>query len=367
MRSLIFAYLLCILPCLCIAQNSKGDKPIISDQDVPLKDQLIADDLIVQSSECVGIDCVNGETFGFDIQRYKENNLRVHFDDTSNSASFPSNDWRIVINDSGNSGDNYFAVEDATAGMIPFRLDAGAPTHSLYMANNGDIGLGTFTPVIDLHITDGNTPGIRIEQDGTGGYTPQIFDIRVNETHFVIKDVTGGNLQSFQILPGAPDDGLVVAPLGVGINTNAPVCALDVIGDVSVSGSIMDMSDARLKVNISSIVHAMDLINALDGKSYIFDKASFPNSSLPDGKQFGLLAQDVEKVMAELVKDNYRSIEDATGKEESYKALDYQGLIPVLVNALKEQDEKISNFEAKQLEMEKQLNEMAELLKELKK
>ena len=56
--------------------------------------QTIATDLIVQGSECVGFDCVSSESFGFDTQRYKENNLRIHFNDTSSSASFPSNDWR---------------------------------------------------------------------------------------------------------------------------------------------------------------------------------------------------------------------------------------------------------------------------------
>ena len=48
------------------------------------------DDVIIGFSLCVGNDCVNGESFGFDTMRLKENNLRIHFDDTSTSASFPS-------------------------------------------------------------------------------------------------------------------------------------------------------------------------------------------------------------------------------------------------------------------------------------
>jgi len=39
-------------------------------------DQVIADDLIVQGSTCVGLDCVNNESFGFDTLRLKENNTR---------------------------------------------------------------------------------------------------------------------------------------------------------------------------------------------------------------------------------------------------------------------------------------------------
>ncbi|NIM12421.1 MAG: hypothetical protein GTO45_09930, partial [Candidatus Aminicenantes bacterium] len=64
------------------------------------QDQVILDDLIVDGSICVGFDCVNGESFGFDTIRLKENNLRIRFVDTSSTASFPSNDWQITANDS---------------------------------------------------------------------------------------------------------------------------------------------------------------------------------------------------------------------------------------------------------------------------
>lgn len=88
-------------------------------------DQVIADDLIVQGSICTGFDCVNNESFGFDTVRLKENNLRINFDDTSVGA-FPSNDWRIVVNDSSSGGQSYFAIEDATAGQTLFRICAVA-------------------------------------------------------------------------------------------------------------------------------------------------------------------------------------------------------------------------------------------------
>ena len=56
-------------------------------------DEVIPDDLIVQGSHCVGLDCVNNESFGFDTLRLKENNTRIKFDDTSTAAGFPANDW----------------------------------------------------------------------------------------------------------------------------------------------------------------------------------------------------------------------------------------------------------------------------------
>jgi len=124
-------------------------------------DQVFADDVIVQGSLCAGLDCTNGESFGFDTIRMKENNLRLHFDDTSASASFPANDWRIVANDTSNGGANYLAFEDSTAGRVPFRVEAGAPVNTLVAEADGDIGIKTLDPVVDLHIVEGNTPTVR--------------------------------------------------------------------------------------------------------------------------------------------------------------------------------------------------------------
>ncbi|MDH3745967.1 MAG: hypothetical protein OES47_12775, partial [Acidobacteriota bacterium] len=75
-------------------------------------DQVILDDLIVDGSACIGQDCVNGESFGFDTIRIKENNLRIKAQDTSSSASFPTRDWQITFNDSSNGGQNKFSIDD---------------------------------------------------------------------------------------------------------------------------------------------------------------------------------------------------------------------------------------------------------------
>ena len=72
-----------------------------------MPDDVIPDDLIVQGSACVGLDCVNGEVFGFDTIRMKENNTRIQFDDTSTSAGFPTNNWQIRANSSGSGGGSF--------------------------------------------------------------------------------------------------------------------------------------------------------------------------------------------------------------------------------------------------------------------
>ncbi len=183
-------------------------------------DQVFNDDVIVGFSLCVGNDCVNGESFGFDTIRLKENNLRIKFQDTSTSASFPSNDWQITINDSSNGGANYFRIEDIDGGRQPFTIEASAPSHSLYVDDGGRIGVGTNTPVVEVHVKDGDTPTVRLEQDGSSGFTPQTWDLAGNEANFFLRDVTNGSKLPFKVRPNAPTDSIDVRTNGVSIGTS---------------------------------------------------------------------------------------------------------------------------------------------------
>ena len=194
-----------------------------------MADQVILDDLIVDGSGCVGFDCVNGESFGFDTFRLKENNLRIHFEDTSSTGSFPSNDWRIVINDSSNGGANYFAIQDATNSRTPFTIEANAPANALYVEDYGRIGLGTAIPYVELHIVDGDSPTVRLDQDGSSGWAPQKWDVCGNETNFFIRDVTNGSKLCFRIQPDTPSNTLCMRSTGnVGIGTWSPDANLHV-------------------------------------------------------------------------------------------------------------------------------------------
>ena len=94
--------------------------------------------------------------------------------------------------------------------------------------------------------------------------------------------------------------------------------------DLTVSGDVVVSSDARLKANIVSLGATLAKLLLIDGKSYTMKK---------DGKQkIGVLAQDIQKVFPELVSTDDRDM----------LAVNYQGLVPVLINALKEQDAKMN-------------------------
>ncbi|MEK6406000.1 MAG: hypothetical protein AABN34_03450 [Acidobacteriota bacterium] len=189
---------------------------------VTILDVVHADDVIIQGSACVGIDCVNGEAFGFDTIRLKENNLRIKFEDTSVGA-FPSTDWQLTANDSASGGANKFSIEDVTAARVPFTITGGAPTNSLFVSTTGRVGLRTATPGLDLHISTGDTPAHRLEQTNASGFTAQTWDVAGNEANFFVRDVTGGSRLPFRIRPGAPTSSIDISASGnVGIGTASP-------------------------------------------------------------------------------------------------------------------------------------------------
>jgi len=59
---------------------------------------------------------------------------------------------------------------------------------------------------------------------------------------------------------------------------------------------------------------------------------------LADGKQYGLIAQEVEDVLPELVKSM------KVGDDQEYKSVNYNALIPILIEAIKEQHEEIEKL-----------------------
>jgi hypothetical protein len=210
-----------------------------------MPDQVIADDLIVQGSACVGLDCVNNESFGFDTIRMKENNTRISFVDTSTGTGFPTNDWTIRANSNLSGGASFLAFVDRGAnspgdesGTIVFEVDAGAPANALKVDSIGRVGLRTATPVLDLHVNTGNTPAMRYEQNSSGGFTAQTWDVGANEANFFVRDVTGGSRLPFRVRPGAPTSSIDIGSTGnVGVGTASPGDKLSIEG--SVSGGIV--------------------------------------------------------------------------------------------------------------------------------
>ncbi len=262
-----------------VADGSIATPNLIENLD---KAQTFATDLIVQGSGCIGFDCSSSESFGSDTLRLKENNLRIHFDDTSSSASFPGNDWRIIANDSDNGGANYFAVEDATAGRQVFKVEAGAIVNALYVDAEGDVGVGTASPVVEVHAVDGNTPTFRLEQDGSSGFTPQTWDLAGNETNFFIRDVTNASKLPFRIEPGTGDNAIYIDSTGkIGFGTNSPAAGLDVRGTNAVALALTrDSGTIRFTLTDTANSSTWQLGNEASGSEFRISKDGTGNTEL---------------------------------------------------------------------------------------
>jgi hypothetical protein len=111
--------------------------------------------------------------------------------------------------------------------------------------------------------------------------------------------------------------------IGNGTNSANRSDALTVLfdGTTTIAGDLSINSDARLKANIISLGSTLAKLLQIDGKSYTMKKDE------SEKQKIGLLAQDIEKVFPELVSESH-----------GVKSVNYQGLVPVLINALKEQD-----------------------------
>ncbi|MBA4373363.1 MAG: hypothetical protein C0402_10955 [Thermodesulfovibrio sp.] len=308
-------------------------------------DQVIPDDLIVQGSLCVGFDCVNNESFGFDTIRLKENNTRIKFEDTS-VGTFPTNDWQITANDSASGGANQFSIEDITGSKVPFKVIAGAATNSLYIDSIGRIGLRTSTPVLDLHINTSNTPAVRLDQNNSGGYTAQIWDIAANEANFFIRDVTGGSRLPFRIRPGAPTSSIDISASGnVGIGTTSPEYLLDVNGTAQIRGLVY-VSSRTQKDNIIEL-KSTEAMQALQGLTPVM----FTYKSDATERKVGFIAEDVP----ELVASNTRT------------GIDPMNIVAVLTKVVQEQNRQIVEQQAAYREQQNSIDELKRELTSLKK
>ena len=80
-----------------------------------------------------------------------------------------------------------------------------------------------------MHANTTDTPAIRLEQNNSGGFTAQTWDIGANEANFFVRDVTGGSLLPFRIRPGAPTSSLDISSDGdVGVGTGSPAKKLHI-------------------------------------------------------------------------------------------------------------------------------------------
>ena len=186
----------------------------------------------------------------------------------------------------------------------------------------GTVASGSYSTAIGIYTTASDYASTVIGQHNSSGYsvTNSANSFNTSNTAFVIGNGTS---------PINKSDAFKVMFNGDTTISN----------DLTVSGDVVISSDARLKSNIVSLGSTLSKLLLIDGKSY--EK---------NGKQrIGVLAQEIQEVFPELVTED--------GNE--MLAVNYQGLVPVLINALKEQQSEIETYRDEVSELREIVQELA--------
>lgn len=241
--------------------------------------------------------------------------------------------------------------------------------------NGGNVGIGTTSPTARLNLVGG---GIRIaagiannstrpalntstignyEIRGVGSGASGSTQSDLSDDGFLRLSAGGGtnsNVQTSIDLSGYStvadmSSNIVMRTVGVerlridnagnvGIGTAAPTTKLYVNGDIT-ANSIAGTSDIRFKTNVRSVENALDKVKALRGVYFNWNQQAFPEKEFGAQSELGFIAQEVEKVVPEIV------TKDKT--KDEYRSVKYDKLVALLVEAIKEQQKQIDSLKIK--------------------
>lgn len=227
---------------------------------------------------------------------------------------FTNNSAKVIIDGTGNVG---IGITPATL----LHLNAATPTMRLQSsARSFDIASNTTDASGSFNIEDATAGASRIFIGSTGnvgiGQTAVgTYKLDVNGTGRFASNlfITSGTASTTNTT------GALVVTGGAGISG-----ALNVGGDITAFAT----SDERLKDNKTTIANALEKINSISGIAFDWNEKSDKT-----GSDYGVIAQEIEKILPNAV----------VTRDNGYKAIKYDSLIPLLIEAIKELNAKIGN------------------------
>ncbi|MFH1313121.1 MAG: tail fiber domain-containing protein [Candidatus Eisenbacteria bacterium] len=187
----------------------------------------------------------------------------------------------------------------------------------------GRIGLGTLAPDRKLHIV-GDGPRVLIEASSAnpevnfklaGDPSSEVWAIYKHSVSEDLRFYQNGDRVTFENGTG-----------NVAIGATDPEGYRLCVNGTAYSTGGWQGSDRRLKSDIRGIEDALGKVLLLNGVSFLWRTEQYPDRGLPRGRHYGLVAQEVEQVLPEIVGDG----------PNGDKALAYSEIIPVLVESIKE-------------------------------
>ena len=226
-----------------------------------------------------------------------------------------------------------------------YRFESGK-SELVRITSSGKVGIGTTTPNALLNVNgDTRIQGVLY----AGGDV-----ISSGSSHTTMSIQGGGTYQGGQIdlaggygtvdgsikfragygTAGAEPVRMTISKTGhVGIGTPSPQHMLHVAGSIGGNGQY-HASDGRYKQRIKIIRGALASVTRLHGRTFTWRRAAYMNKNFSAGRQLGVIAQEVEAVVPEVVHTD----------RQGYKSVDYTKLTPLLIEAIKEQQKEIAHL-----------------------
>ncbi len=253
--------------------------------------------------------------------------------------------------ESTSSGNSFAAIQANT--------NSSAVSNSAILGNNTGAGYGVSGQIPSTATGAAGVYGSNLRTTGGYGVYGQGFNGVVGAS------IYGNGYGTYGSNTGLT--GLGIGAYGVGFNgvygqtTNVTTgwagyftADIGVDGAGYALGGWINASDRRLKSNIIPIQNALQKITLLQGTHYtITTKSKAPSGEIVETskEQFGVIAQDLEPIFPEMVKDKALFIN--TGDETLYKTVDYIQLVPVLIEAIKELNLEVENLKKELEELKK--------------
>lgn len=240
-------------------------------------------------------------------------------------------------------------------------------TGGSFFASNGQLNTGVSVRATGNDVTTHNY-GVDVVASATGGFENYGVVSFANATNSVSRNygvyananntTTGSSTVNYGVYAtyfgGAPGTG------SGGAGSYAGYFA----GDAYSTGTFWP-SDERLKTDINELTNALDKIKQLQPKTYYYKTEEFKQMNLRKGENMGFIAQQLEQVFPNMVKNTIQpaaknSKGEATSDEVSFKAIDYVSLIPVLTAGIQEQQKQLEVQNALIAEQDKTIQDLEE-------
>jgi hypothetical protein len=239
----------------------------------------------------------------------------------------------VILKDALSNSGKIYRIAIGSLGELSIR-DQGSSTDRFVITTTGNVAIGTSSAPTAFYASTptnilkwpGSDTGDGLQLEGLGGIQPGVtFKGNLSAKSYRI----GMGSDGFAIRDGASStDRIAIDKAGkvaIGEILGGPATQLQVVGDIRIgdsgtNGCIEDfsgfalvgtcVSDPRLKKNIVPLTSALDKIVGLQPVTFEWRADEFPERRLGGGKKLGLVADEVERALPELVSVDSRGYKE---------------------------------------------------------